>query len=123
MIDFKFLLPYILEHPIFPEYSIKEASWIQLGLSSLLEIQLKNFRPSLKTLNEVKGFYNVLYCGDTTYLKFKIPEHVLFVCEIIKKFGVEYAPKSVFVSYLNFWKQKKGLDQNGQDPLFVLFAF
>lgn len=104
---FNFILPYILEYAIFPEYKIRDIKIIHLCFNRILEVYLTNFRCKERVLVAFKYFYNIEYVGDITCIRFRIPSHLHFICDIAEKCGIDGLPKDVYVNYFLFWDKKQ----------------
>ena len=105
--DFRFILPYILEYPIFSKEKILDVRYIDLYRIKLVEVTLKNSKYCERSLLAFDNFYNICYKNGKAVIKFIVPQPFYFICDIINNYGIDGLSKETFKMYVEFWEKKK----------------
>lgn len=118
MSKYEFLIPYVLESPIFPKSYIEDVKLMDGCFIKILEIYL-NRRISTKNLSYLNNFYNATYTEKGICVRFLIPNFIHFLCDILKKCGTDMLSTYTYKLYVDFWN-KKTLDLKKSGVYFFI---
>ena len=112
MSKFEFLIPYVLENPIFPKKYITDVKLVDLCFNKILEIYI-SCKVKQQQFSYLSSFYNMSWTNESTCVRFLIPPCVHFLCDILQKSGTEGLSKFTYKLYIDFWNKKPSAEKLG----------